>query len=367
MKAAVLHEYGKPLVVEEVDLDEPKAGEVTVRMAASGVCHSDYVFVAGKPYIRRELPLVLGHEGAGVVTKVGAGVSLVAPGDHVVLSWVASCGRCRSCTVGRPNICEVGRGPEVMAGNMPDGTRRIRKGSRYYAHMGALSTMAEYAVVPEVSAIKIDGDIPLDKAALVGCAVMTGVGAVINTARVEMGSAVAVFGLGGVGISAIQGAVLASADPIIAVDVLPDKLEAASRMGATHTVDGRADVAREVRRISPEGVDYAFEAIGNVEVMAQAYELVRRGGTLVIIGAAPAEDELKLPAWTFALLEKTVRGSLYGSARPRVDIPGLLALYKAGKLKLDEMVTRTYPLDDVGQAMDDLAAGRNIRGVLTME
>ncbi len=367
MKAAVLHEYGKPLVVEDVELDGPQTGEVTVRIAASGVCHSDYVFVTGKPYIKRGLPQVLGHEGAGVVTEVGAGVSLVATGDHVVLSWVASCGRCRSCTVGRPNICEIGRGPEVMAGNMPDGTRRIRKGSRYYAHMGALSTMAEYAVVPEASAIKIDSDIPLDRAALVGCAVMTGVGAVLNTAKVELGSSVAVFGMGGVGISSIQGAVLANANPIIAVDVVADKLEEAARMGATHTVDGRGDVVEEIRRISPDGVDYAFEAIGNVDVMAQAYELVGRGGTLVVIGAAPAETELKLPAWTLPLLEKTVRGSLYGSARPRVDIPALLALYKAGKLKLDEMVTRTYPLDDVGKAMDDLGAGRNIRGVLTME
>ena len=367
MKAAVLYEYGKPLVVEEVELDGPKQGEVKVKIGASGVCHSDYVFVEGKPYIRRKLPMVLGHEGAGVVEEVGDGVSSVKPGDHVVLSWVATCGRCRYCAIGRPNLCEVGRGPEVMAANMPDGTRRIHKGDTYYGHMGALSTMAEYSVVPEASAIKIDDDIPFDKAALVGCGVMTGVGAVINTAKVEVGSAVAVFGLGGVGISAIQGAVLANAYPIIAVDVLQNKLEFAARMGATHAVDAsRGKVAEEIEHISPGGLDYAFEAIGNEEVMAQAYELLGRGGTLVVIGAAPAEHNLSIPAWTLPLQEKAVQGSCYGSARPRADLPMLLGLYKAGRLKLDEMVTRTYPLEDVGQAMDDLAAGLNIRGVLAM-
>ena len=366
MKAAVLHEYGKPLVIEEVDIDEPREHEVTVKIIASGVCHSDYSFVTGKPYIQRDLPQVLGHEGAGVIVKVGKSVSSLSPGDHVVLSWVAVCGRCRNCTIGRPNICEVGRGTNVMSGNMPDGTRRISKGGKYYAHMGALSTMAEYAVVPDVSAIKIDDDIPLEKAVLVGCAVMTGVGAVINTAKVEMGSSLAVIGLGGVGMSAIQGASLVGANPIIAVDVLPAKLEYACKMGATHTVDARANMEKEIREISPDGVDYIFEAAGNVDVMAKAYDLVKIGGTLVVVGAPPAGDVLSVPAWTFALQEKTIRGSLYGSSRPNVDIPNLLRLYKAGKLLLDEMITRTYPLEHVGQAIADLGTGSNIRGVLKM-
>jgi S-(hydroxymethyl)glutathione dehydrogenase/alcohol dehydrogenase len=366
MKAAVLFEYGKPLVVDEVELDEPSGGEVLLRMVACGVCHSDYSYIDGT--IRKELPIVLGHEGAGVVEKVGEGVTSVGEGDHAVLTWAAACGRCRYCTVGRPNLCDVGRGPEVLAGFMPDGTSRLHKGAKRYRHMVGLSAMAEYAVVPEASVIQIGRDVPLEKAALLGCGVTTGVGAALNTAKVEPGSRVAVFGLGGVGISAVQGAALAGAAMIVAIDVQPAKLELARSFGATHAINGsQVDAVARIQELTGGGVDYAFEAIGNVKVMRQAYDSICKGGTLVVIGGAAGGEELCVPAITLPIQEKSIRGSCYGSARPRVDIPRLIELYQAGRLKLDEMVTKTYSLEEVNEAMDDLISGRNIRGVLVME
>ena len=367
MRAAALHDYGQPMVVEEIELDDPKDTEVTVKVAASGVCHSDYVFVAGKPFFESPRPIVLGHEGAGVVEKVGSSVTTVAPGDHVVLSWIYACGNCRYCIVGRPNICDFGRGPVIGQGYLSDGTTRLSKGDTPYYHFLGISTMAEYTVCDEKSVVKITPDVPLDKAALVGCAVMTGVGAVINTAKPSPGESVAVFGSGGVGISVIQGAVLSGSYPIIAVDNREAKLEGAREFGATHTVNAsEVDPVDAIMEITGIGADYTFEAIGNVGVMRQAWDATAKGGTEVVIGGAAMEDEVSLPALDFPFTEKTIRGTGYGGARMAVDIPRLLALYQAGQLNLDDMVTSTYTLEGVNDAFADLRAGKNLRGVLIM-
>ena len=367
MRAAALHEYGQPMTVEEIELDDPKDTEVMVRVAASGVCHSDYVFVAGKPFFESPRPIVLGHEGAGVIEKVGAKVTVVEPGDHVVLSWIYACGVCRYCVVGRPNICDFGRGPVIGQGYLSDGTTRMRKGDTPYHHFLGISTMAEYTVCDEKSVVKVPGEVPLDKAALVGCAVMTGVGAVINTAKPSPGESVAVFGAGGVGISVIQGAVLSGAYPIIAVDNRAEKLEGALKFGATHTVDASEDDPVEaIKEITLVGADYTFEAIGNVDVMRQAWDATAKGGTEVVIGGAGMGDEVSLPALDFPFTEKMIRGTGYGGARMSVDIPRLLDLYMAGRLNLDDMVTSTYSLEGVNDAFSDLRAGKNLRGVLIM-
>ena len=367
MKAAALHDYGQPMTVEEVELDDPKDTEVMVKIAASGVCHSDYVFVAGKPFFESPRPIVLGHEGAGVVHKVGRGVTTVAEGDHVVLSWIYSCGVCPYCVVGRPNMCDFGRGPVIGQGYLADGTTRLHKGDVPYYHFLGVSTMAEYTVADQKSVVKVPNDVPLDKAALVGCAVMTGVGAVINAAKVSPGESVAVFGAGGVGISVIQGAVLSGAFPIIAVDNVAEKLEWALHFGATHTVDAsKVDAVEAIQEITGIGAEYTFEAIGNVKVMRQAWDATAKGGPEVVIGGAGMGDEVSLPALDFPLTEKTIKGTGYGGARMSVDIPKLLNLYKAGRLNLDDMVTTTYTLDQVNDAFADLRAGKNLRGVLMM-
>lgn len=365
MRASVLPGRNSPLLIEQVTLNAPKAGEVLVKIAASGVCHSDLSVIDGT--LPLPTPIVLGHEGAGVVEAVGPGVTSVKVGDHVVLSWRPQCNRCPYCLRGQPYLCDLASRMSV-AGAMLDGTRRLRRDGDELFHMTQTSSMAEYAVVPETGAIPIDRDIPLDRAALVGCAVTTGVGAVFNTARVEAGASVAVFGVGGVGLSVIQGARIAGADPIIAVDLLDSKLEAAKRLGATHTVNGKSgDAPARIRDLTGgEGADYAFEAIGNPDVVSQAYDSVRRGGKVVVIGVANMMAQIAVPHLTLVLQEKAVLGCCYGSARPQVDMPRLLRLYKAGRLKLDEMVTRTYKLDAVNQAFDDLRNGVNLRGVIVL-
>jgi S-(hydroxymethyl)glutathione dehydrogenase/alcohol dehydrogenase len=363
MKASILTERDAPLVVDDVVLDPPGPGEALVRIAASGVCHSDLSVIDGT--IPLPLPIVLGHEGAGVVEAVGPGVSSVRPGDHVVLSWRPECGRCPWCLRGEPHLCDVASRMS-LAGAMLDGTRRLRRGGTELHHMTQTSSMAEYAVVPETGAIPIDPDIPLDRAALIGCAVTTGVCAVLNTASVPPGASVAIFGAGGVGLSVVQGARIAGADPIVAVDLLDTKLEAARRLGATHVVNaGGGDAPARIRALTGgHGADYAFEAIGDPEVVRQAFDAVRRGGKVVVIGVAGTTAQITLPHLPLVLQEKAVLGSCFGSARPHVDMPRLLRLYRAGRLKLDEMVTRTYKLDEVNQAFQDLRTGANLRGVL---
>ena len=363
MKAAVCYENNQPVRVEDVEQDAPRRGEVRVRLAASGVCHSDLSVVTG--VLPLQLPCVLGHEGAGIVEEVGEGVTRLARGDSVVLSWITPCGTCYFCRMGRVSLCDLGAQINLTS-LMPDGTSRLHKDGQDLYPFSALGTMAETAVVPENAAVKVPADTPLDKAALVGCAVMTGVGAVFNTAQVTPGSRVAVFGAGGVGLNAIQGAAIAGAEQVIAVDVNGRKLEFAKGFGATHTVDAsKGDPAKAIKKITGGiGADYTFEAIGRKESIEQAHAAVRKGGTCVVIGVAAYGELVSLNAFLLPLLEKRLVGCWYGSGNPHLDIPRLIALYRAGKLKLDELVTRTYKLDEVNQAFDDMTRGVNARGVI---
>lgn len=281
------------------------------------------------------------------------------PGDHVVLSWTPDCGRCFYCRIGRPTQCELG--PSLVRP-----LKRYKKGETAISQMAGIGTMSEYALVHQMSLIPIDRDLPLDKAALVGCAVMTGVGAVINTAKVEPGSSVAVFGCGGVGLNVIQGARLAGAERIIAIDRLPGKLAQAKRFGATHTLNADdGDIVEAVRALTEgRGADYTFEVIGIPEVMAKAYYAARPAGTVVIIGGAAPRTRLSISAGMVPRFEKKLLGSYYGSARPRYDMPRLLGLYRSGRLMLDELITRTYPIEEAWSAFQALEAGENIRGLI---
>ena len=294
MKAAVLYEQKKPLVVEDIDVQDPQPHEVLVKMAAAGICRSDLHFIEGLWPAR--LPMVMGHEGSGVVEKVGAHVTRVQAGDHVIFSWVPSCGVCRYCTEGRPYLCEAGPSSRML-----DGTTRFKKGDQVIYHQLAVSAFSEYTVTHETAVVKIRDDMPLDKAALIGCSVMTGVGAVTNTAKVRLGSSVAVFGCGGVGLNVIQGSCLAGATRIIAVDTLDNKLAMAKEFGATDVVNAsREDALARIRELVPGGVDYAFEVIGIPEVVAQAFEAANKGGTVVMVGMPPVAASLTIARRAFS-------------------------------------------------------------------
>ena len=360
MKAAVLYEHMRPLVVVELDLGEPGPGEVLVKMMASGVCHSDWHVVKGE-WSQVPLPIVLGHEGAGLVESIGPNVTGVQPGDHVILSWKASCGLCEMCQNGWPNVCE--RSPAV------DRKPTVGETEEPMNQMAGLGTFGSHTVVPEVAAVPIDKDVPFAQAALVGCGVTTGVGAAINTAHVQPGTTVAVFGCGGVGLNCMQGAAIAGATMIIAVDLLDNKLQMAGEFGATHTVNSsREDPVERIRELTNgKGVHYAFEAIGLVpEPFVQSVLCTRSRGVTVWVGHAPVNTPVTLDARDL-MLEKTVIASMYGSARPQIEFPRLLDLYKAGKLKLDELVTRSFPLEGVNDAFDALGKGEVARSVLTFD
>jgi NDMA-dependent alcohol dehydrogenase len=365
VRAAVLKAVNEPLTIEDLDLASPGPGEVSIRLAASGVCHSDWNVISGAT--PNPLPVVLGHEGAGIVEETGDGVMTLGKGDHLVLSWLPSCGRCFYCSIGRPVLCEWST-PAMLAGTMPDGTTRLSSNGDRHHHYSFLSTFAERCVVPEASCVPIRSDAPLAVAALVGCAVMTGVGAVINRAHVEPGSVVAVFGAGGVGLSAVLGARLAGAGTIVAVDPVPFKRELAVELGATHALDPVAgDVASEIRRLAGgRGADYAFDTAGAPGLVASAYDSVRPGGTVVAVGIPPESAEARLPASRLPREEKVVMGSLYGSCRPHIDMPRVLDLYMAGQLDLDRLVTRTYGLDEVNEAFAAMNAGQVARGVIEL-
>jgi len=360
-KAAVVCEYNAPVLVETLKLDEPRVNEVTVRMVATGVCHSDLSVIDGTLYY--DLPIVLGHEGAGIVEKVGPGVSRVQPGDHVIMSFVSYCEQCTMCQQGHVVLCN---GFRAEGGHLLDDT------CRFYSQEGApiqqmarIGTMSEYTVVPEQSVIKIDKHYPLEQAALVGCGITTGVGAVLKTAKVTPGSTVAVIGTGGVGLNVIQGAVLAGARQIVAVDIDSGKLDMALAFGATDVINAtEGDPVKAVRALTHGGVDYAFEAIGNVETAEQAYRMVRITGTAVIVGIAPPDAAVEIRLQQLTMSQRKLIGSFYGSAIPHVDMPKILTWYDQGKLKIDELITAKYTLDQVNNALDDLKAGKNARGVI---
>ena len=360
VKAAVLYEPRTPLVVETVDLDEPKEGEVLVRIAAAGVCHSDYHVMKGE--WNPPLPMVLGHEAAGVVERVGPGVNLSKPGDHVILNFRPNCGWCRYCTIGRPVLCNGSASNRWL---MFDGTARLHKGGQDIYHFARTASFAEYVVVPQSGAVPTRADMPLDKACLVGCAVMTGVGSVINTAKVEPGSSVVVIGCGGIGLNIIQGALLAGAERIIAVDLLESKLAYAREFGATDIVDaGRGDAVERIRDLTDGGADYAFEAIGNNRTILQAYESTRLGGVTVVVGMAPEDDQVSINSLSLPRTERVIMGSWYGSARPWVDLPKMVDLYLDGKLKIDPLISRTFSLDQINEAYDALEKGEVARSIL---
>jgi NDMA-dependent alcohol dehydrogenase len=359
-KAVLCREHNKPVVVEQISIDAPKRGEVTVKLGACGVCHSDLSAINGT--IALPLPLVLGHEGAGVVEELGEGVTDLAPGDHVIFSFIYMCGKCRFCVAGRPVLClEQGKALTTPL----EGTTRAHdaKGAPLGIFSGC-GAMAQYATVSAENLIKIDPKVPLDCAALVGCGVTTGVGAVFNTAKVEPGSSVAVFGCGGVGLSVIQGALIAGARRIIAIDTLAPKLEMARKFGATDTIVFSEDPVKEVKKITAGGPDYAFECVGSGELAAIAYRAIRRGGLAVVVGVAKPSDSTVIRTMTLPFEEKTITGSYFGSCVPRVDFPRMLALYMAGRLKLEELITRRYPIAEAPQAFADLQAGKNARGVI---
>ena len=358
--AVLCRELNKPVTVEEIAVDPPQRGEVLVKLGACGVCHSDLSAVNGT--IALPLPLVLGHEGAGVVEEVGEGVSDFAKGDHVVFSFIYMCGKCRFCVAGRPVLClEQGKALTTPLAGKPRVHDAAGKALGIFSGCGS---MAEYATVSAENLIKVDAKIPLEVAALVGCGVTTGVGAVFNTAKVVPGSSVAVFGCGGVGLSVIQGARIAGAGRIVAIDTMQAKLDMARQFGATDVLLGKEDPVKALKKLTGGGPDYAFECVGNGELAATAYRSIGRGGMAVVIGVAKPGDSTTVRTMTLPFEEKTLTGSYFGSCVPRVDFPRMLALYMGGQLKLDELITRRYRVEEAATAFADLESGKNARGVI---
>jgi S-(hydroxymethyl)glutathione dehydrogenase / alcohol dehydrogenase len=363
MKAALLHEPQAPVTVEDVELDGPRDDEVLVRVAAAGVCRSDLHFAEGRLGDGR-WPMVLGHEGAGVVEQVGARVSQVGPGDRVVFCFVPACGACRQCRSGRTNLCEAA-GRAALRGTLLDGTSRLRLDGTSIQHCLLTSCFAEWTVVPAAGAIPLGEDVPLWQAALLGCGVVTGIGAVRNTARVEAGSSVCVVGCGGVGLHVVAGARLAGASPIVAVDRDPAKLELAARRGATHVVDAD-EGARAVRKVTDGGVDYAFEVVGIPETIRFAWDALRAGGTAVVVGLAAKGVEVSLPAIEF-LSEKSLLGCYYGSANVAAELPELARLVARGELELGDVVSHVTDLEGVPDALERLREGEGARTIVLLD
>lgn len=371
-RAAVLYEVGAaspyaeslPFVIDEISLAGPGRGEVLVEIVGAGLCHSDLSVVDGsRP---RPLPIVLGHEASGIVREAGAEVTEFVPGDHVVFSWVATCGRCLYCVSGRGALCEPGVQANID-GTLLRGSRRFTDSEgRICSHHLGVSAFSQFTVAAQESLVKVDATLPLEKAALFGCAVMTGVGAVVNTARVEAGSSVAVFGLGGVGLSAVMGARAAGAYPIIAVDLVPGKLELAREVGATHTINaGEIDPVEAIKELGKGGADYAFESVGSESVLIQAYLATQRGGTTVTIGLPSPNKMFSVSALSIVAEERTIKGSYMGSSVPRRDVPRYVAMYQAGILPVDKLHTHTLRLDEVNAGFDRLAQAQAVRQVIT--
>ena len=362
MKAAVFHGPNQPLTIEQVDIDEPKEREVVVRTVASGVCHSDLHFVDG--LYMWPTPAVLGHEAAGVVEKVGSQVSYLKPGDHVIACLSVFCGYCEECMSGHPNRCTN----RQAAQRDKDAKPRLSQNGNPIRQFADLSTYAEKMLLHENALVKIIDEMPLDRAALIGCGVTTGVGAALNTAKVEPGSTVAVFGAGGVGLAAIQGARIAGARRIIAVDVFENKLAMAKRFGATDTVDASsADPVKAIKEMTGGGVDYSFEAIGLKTTAEQAFYCLGPGGTATVIGMIPAGQKVEIEGRYFYSTERKIQGSTMGSNRFRIDIPRYIDFYLQGRLNLDDMVSRKARLDGVNEAFRAMKAGEVARTVLMFD
>ena len=364
-RAAVAWEAGKPLEIEMIDLHGPKAGEVLIRNVATGVCHTDAFTLSGEDP-EGLFPAVLGHEGGAIVEEVGEGVTSVKVGDHVIPLYTPECGECNFCTSGKTNLCQKIRVTQGQ-GLMPDGTSRFSLDGKPVFHYMGTSTFSEYTVLPEISVAKVSDKAPLEKVCLLGCGITTGIGAVLNTAKVEPGASVAVFGLGGVGLSAIQGAVMAKAGRIIAIDVNPSKFELATQLGATDTVNPKdySDPIQEVIvDLTDGGVDYSFECVGNVDLMRAALECCHKGwGESTIVGVAGAGQEISTRP--FQLVTGRVwRGTAFGGCKGRSQLPGMVEQYMHGEIKIDEFITYTMPLDDINRAFDFMHEGKAIRSVI---
>ncbi|WLQ11801.1 S-(hydroxymethyl)glutathione dehydrogenase/class III alcohol dehydrogenase [Hahella aquimaris] len=364
-RAAVAFAAGQPLEIVEVDVQGPKAGEVLVKIVATGVCHTDAYTLSGDDP-EGLFPAILGHEGGGVVMEVGEGVTSVKPGDHVIPLYIPECGQCKFCASGKTNLCQAIRVTQGK-GLMPDGTSRFSyQGKQLYHYMGT-STFSEYTVLPEIALAKINPKAPLEKVCLLGCGVTTGIGAVLNTAKVEPGSTVAVFGLGGIGLSVIQGAAMANAGRIIAVDVNPDKFEMAKALGATDCVNPKelsAPIQEALVEMTDGGVDYSFECVGNVQLMRAALESCHKGwGTSVIIGVAGAGQEISTRPFQL-VTGRTWKGTAFGGVKGRSQLPGYVDKYLSGEIKVDPMVTYSLSLDDINKAFDYMHEGKSIRSVI---
>lgn len=366
VKAAVAWGPGQPLKIETVDLEGPKKGEVLVKIVASGVCHTDAYTLSG---VDPEgiFPVILGHEGAGIVEEVGEGVTTLKKGDHVIPLYTPECRECKFCLSGKTNLCQKIRETQGK-GLMPDGTTRFSKDGKPIFHYMGTSTFAEYTVVAEISLAKIDPKAPLDKVCLLGCGVTTGIGAVLNTAKVEKGANVAVFGMGGIGLSVIQGAKMAGAGKIIAIDINDAKFEMAKKFGATDCINPTkldGTVTQEVIKLTDGGADYSFECVGNVKLMREALECCHKGwGESVIIGVAAAGQEISTRP--FQLVTGRVwRGSAFGGVKGRTELPGYVDKYMKGEINIDDLVTFTMPIEDINQAFDYMHEGKSIRSVVT--
>ena len=382
IRAAVAWEPNKPLSIEEVDLEAPRRGEVLVKLKATGVCHTDAYTLSGADP-EGVFPVILGHEGAGVVTELGEGVTTIEVGDHVIPLYTPECGECKFCQSGKTNLCQRIRATQGK-GLMPDGTSRFSKNGKTIYHYMGTSTFAEYTVVPEIALAKINPKAPLEKVCLLGCGVTTGIGAVLKTAKVEAGSNIAVFGLGGIGLSVIQGAKMAQAGKIIAIDINPDKFSLAKKFGATHCLnpnvsrceDGEnAEASLEQRSLEKNivdriieltdgGVDYSFECVGNVKLMRQALECCHKGwGESIIIGVAAGAEEISTRP--FQLVTGRVwRGSAFGGVKGRTELPSFVDKYMSNEINLDDMISYTMPLEDINKAFELMKAGKSIRSVV---
>jgi alcohol dehydrogenase len=372
MKAAVLEEIGlprpyaksRPLQIQELSLEPPGPGELLVQIKAVGLCHSDLSVINGdRP---RPTPMVLGHEAAGRVAECGEGVNDIRPGDHVVLAFVPSCGACLPCMEGRPALCEPGAEANRV-GTLLSGARRLHRGGHPIHHHIGVSGFAEYAVVSRRSAVKVDESLSSGEAALFGCAVLTGVGAVVNTAKVPAGSSVAVVGLGGVGLNSLLAAGLVGAREIIAIDMNPQKLRIAATLGATRTFEAGSSTAAEIRDLTGGGVDYAFEMAGSVGALALAYAITRRGGMTITAGLPHPDRQFAFAPVQLVAEERTIKGSYFGSSVPARDIPRYIALFRQGKLPVDRLVTRSVTLAEINDAFDRLADGQVVRQVLVFD